>query len=259
MDLAAYLARIGVSGPLRPDLPTLERVHEAHAATIPFENLDVQMGVPISLEVADVFDKLVRRRRGGYCFEQNTLLGAALREIGFGLETYEARVRLNADGLRPRTHMLLGVRVDGVRWLADVGFGSRGLVHPLLIDGATHEQFGDAYRVTTEAGEHVLQWRRDGGWVDLYVFVPETRFAIDFVMGNHFTSTYPGSPFLANLLVQRPRRDVRHSVRNLTYSVTRGTACEERTLRPEELRPLLRDEFGIEVPVSATFRAVPGA
>jgi N-hydroxyarylamine O-acetyltransferase len=259
LDLDAYLRRIRVAGRPRPDLETLQRLHLGHARNIPFENLDIQMGLPISLELPDVEDKLVRRGRGGYCFEQNGLLLAVLREIGFSVEPWEGRTRLNVQGIRPRTHMMLGVKLDGLRYLADVGFGGHGLLHPLPVDGATHEQFGESYRVVTEAGEHVVQWKRDGAWTDLYSLVPETRHPIDFVMGNHFTSTYPSSPFVTMVVVQMPTPEARYALRNLTYSVRRDGKTVERELAPAELRPLLRETFGLQIPDDAGLRALPGA
>ena len=120
-DLDAYLHRVGDAGPVGPDLETLRRLQAAHLGAIPFENLDVRLGRPVGLDLASLQAKLVRRRRGGYCFEQNTLFAAVLRAIGFDLRTLEARVRPpGATSPLPRTHMLLRVDVGGDPWLADV-------------------------------------------------------------------------------------------------------------------------------------------
>src|SRR4051794_21946874 len=93
IDLDAYLARIGVRGPLRADRPTLDLLSEAHVRTIPFENLDVLLGRPIDLEPSAIERKLVGDRRGGYCFEQNTLMLAVLGQLGFAVRPISARVR----------------------------------------------------------------------------------------------------------------------------------------------------------------------
>src|SRR5512133_627288 len=170
-DLGAYLRRIGFSGEVRSDLTTLRALHQAHVSTIPFENLDVQMGLPIRLDLDSVQAKLVRRRRGGYCFEQNSLFLAVLRQVGFDVLPCEARVRRGATTLLPRTHMLLLVRLEDQRWLCDVGFGGDGPLHPVLLDGQAHAQFLGEFRVVEEAdGErlNVLQSLRNGVWVDLY-------------------------------------------------------------------------------------------
>jgi N-hydroxyarylamine O-acetyltransferase len=256
MDLDAYFARIGFRGRVSPDEATLRALHLAHARAVPFENLDVQMGLPISLELADLVDKIVRRRRGGYCFEQNTLFMAVLREIGFDVDACEARVRLGAAEVRPRTHMLLRVSIGGRPLLADVGFGLQGLLEPLPMDEEAHEQHGETYRVHPDGAQLVLQWAQPDGWLDLYAFVPEARPAVDFVMGNHFTSTFPRSPFVQSLVVQLPTPEARYSLRDLTFSVRRGTTTEERQITPEEVRPLLRERFALEVPAEAPLRAL---
>lgn len=258
IDLQAYLRRIGFDGEVRPDLATLRSLHQAHASTIPFENLDVQMGLPIRLDLASLQDKLVRRRRGGYCFEQNSLFLAVLRRVGFEVIPCEARVRLGATSLLPRTHMLLLVRLEGLRWLADVGFGGEGLLHPVPLDGQAHVQFLSTLRVTEAAGAEgvcVLQSLRNGAWEDLYAFRPEERFPVDFEMANHYTSTHPESRFVATLTAQLAGTEVRRILRNRAYAEIRGEAVEGRELAPEEVIPTLRDVFGIDVPAGARFRA----
>jgi N-hydroxyarylamine O-acetyltransferase len=256
VDLDAYLARIAFEGPARPDLPTLQALHLAHATHIPFENLDIQMGLPILLDLEALQDKLVRRRRGGYCFEQNSLFLAVLRAIGFDAVAFEARVRLGMTEVRPRTHMLLRVGIGGEALLADVGFGGQGLLLSLPMDCREHAQFDDVYRVQPEGSQLVLQWRSPEGWLDLYSFVPEERYPVDFEMGSHFTSTYPGSRFVQSLTAQLPTPEARHVLRNLTYTVVRAGATEERTLTVDELLPLLRQRFGIELPDDVRFRCL---
>jgi N-hydroxyarylamine O-acetyltransferase len=258
MDLAAYFARIAFPLAAQPDRATLYALHLAHAQAVPFENLDIQMGLPISLELDDVEDKIVRRRRGGYCFEQNTLFMAVLREIGFAVEPFEARVRLGAPEVHARTHMLLRVDVEGQKLLADVGFGLQGPLEPIPMDGMSHPQQGDVYRVIAEGAQYVLQWARPAPlhWLDLYAFVPETRPAVDFVMGNHFTSTFPRSPFVTSLVAQLPTPGARFSLRNLTFSIVRGDEVEERQVTPTEARRLLGDRFGLRIPADAPLRAL---
>src|SRR5262245_7577953 len=119
LDLESYLARIGYAGRLRPDLTTLRGLHLAHATHVPFENIDIQLGLPIRLDLPSLEDKIVRRRRGGYCFERNTLLLAVLREVGFDVVPCEARV-IHGDTPTGRTHMLLIARIGG-ELLTDVG------------------------------------------------------------------------------------------------------------------------------------------
>jgi N-hydroxyarylamine O-acetyltransferase len=255
LDLKAYLRRIGVQAWPDVDLAGLRALHYAHVTTIPFENLDIQMGLPIHLDLASLQAKLVRRRRGGYCFEHNTLFRAALEACGFEVIACEARVRLGALELLPRTHMLLLVQVEGAPWLCDVGFGGEGLLHPLPMDGAAHPQFLNTYRILPEGALRVLQSFHHGAWEDLYAFMPEPRFPVDFELANHYTSTHPDSRFLRTLTAQLPGPDLRRILRNRAYAERRGDQAEGRELAPEEVIPTLREAFGIEVPEGAKFRA----
>ena len=258
-NFGEYSKRIGYSGTAGPDLATLIALHRAHIGAIPFENLDIQMGRMVKLDPDALQAKMVRQRRGGYCFEQNSLFMLALQSIGFAPEAREARVRQNTGGLmRPRTHMVLTLPCEGREWLADVGFGGDGLLEPIALDGRSTEQAGVVYRVAAEDSVRVLQRHiaGGGGWEDLYALMPNAVHPIDFEVGNWFTSTHPGSPFVLNLTAQRIVDDTRHTLRNLTYSITRGAAVEVHEITRQEVAPLLRDTFGLEVPEGATFRAL---
>src|SRR5512134_3104831 len=116
--VGAYLRRIGLPDPVAPDLETLRRLHAAHVESIPFENLDILLGHGIRLDLDRLRDKLIAQRRGGYCFEQNTLFLAVLQEIDFTAAPMEARVRAGSTAVRPRTHMVLEVKIAGEAWLA---------------------------------------------------------------------------------------------------------------------------------------------
>lgn len=257
MVIDEYLDRIGYRGALAADLETLRCLHRAHVGSIPFENVDVQLGLPIRLEIDHLADKLVRRRRGGYCFEQNTFFMTVLRELGFEVRAFEARVRLGSAEIRPRTHMLLGVDVRGEEYLADVGFGGDGLLVPIRQDGSLSMQgTRETYRVQDQGGELVLQLRRDEEWLDLYAFVPEARPPIDFEMANYFTSTHPRSSFVKNLTAQISKWDERHVLRNRSYVVHRAGTTEERLLADDEILPLLRQRFGLELAENTQFRAL---
>jgi N-hydroxyarylamine O-acetyltransferase len=257
-DLPAYLARIGMPRVDGPDLPTLTRLHRAHIAAIPFENLDIQMGRPIDLDAASLQASLVNRRRGGYCFQHNALFRLALTAVGYTVQAREARVRLDSNGaVSSRTHMVLVVPLEGTEWLTDVGFGGNGIVEPVDINTLSTVQDGWTYRVAQEGSLRVLQRARGDAWDDLYVFADTEVPPIDYIVGNWYTSTHPESRFVRTLTAQRMVGDARHVLRNLSYSTaTRGGDWQTRTLTRSELVPLLRDVFGIDVPEDARFRAI---
>ncbi|MGZ9215183.1 MAG: arylamine N-acetyltransferase family protein, partial [Candidatus Binatia bacterium] len=123
-DLDAYCDRINYTGSRDPTLATLNGLHFAHAHNVPFENLDIHLGQAISLQPADLFTKIVTRKRGGYCYEVNSFFSMILRAFGFQVDGLLARVRFSMPALRPRSHQLLLVTVDNQPWIADVGFGS---------------------------------------------------------------------------------------------------------------------------------------
>jgi len=255
LDLEAYFRRVGYSGPREPTLECLEALHLAHASRIPFENLDIQLGLPVSLDLGALQAKLVRRERGGYCFEHNTLFSAVLARLGFQLDTLEARVRFGSAGPAPRTHMALRVRLAGDDWLADVGFGGEGLLGPLPFGGSEFSRFSDTYRLRQEGRVTVLQSLKPEGWFDFYALEPEPALAIDFLVGNHFTSTFPESRFVKTLTAQLPSPGIRHVLRDKTYTIQRAQQTEVRELQtPEELLRVLGEVFGLAFPPGTRFK-----
>jgi N-hydroxyarylamine O-acetyltransferase len=204
-DLDAYLQRIGLHG-----RPGLAELHRAHLGAIVFENLDPHRGIPVSLALDDLQRKLVDGRRGGYCFEHNLLLKAALEALGHRVEPMLARVRLGSapGAVRPRSHLILRVHAGGAVWHADVGFGAGTPLEPLPFgpDGV-HDQAGWRFRVVADEGQQVLQTADGSDWIDMYAFVPEPVPLVDIETSNWFTSTHPRSPFVTGLIVASQHPD----------------------------------------------------
>jgi N-hydroxyarylamine O-acetyltransferase len=249
IDIGAYLARIGITRDCRTDLRTLRELHLAHTGSIPFENVDVRLRRPIALDIASLEAKLVRRRRGGYCFEHNTLFAAALRALRFDVATLEARVRPpGAKQALPRTHMTLTVTVEGREYLADVGFGADGPLFPVPLDGTPSAQPGGAYRLDEEGdGLLVLRRARRDEWQDVYAFSRVPALPVDFEVANHFTSTHPSSSFVNRLTVQRSGPAERHILRARTYTVRREDEETVRVIGHDELPTLLRERFALDI------------
>ncbi len=246
LDLDAYLKRIAYAGALRANADTLRGLHRAHAAAIPFENLDIVLGRTIELALDSVQDKLVRRRRGGYCYEHNLLFAAVLERLGFAVTRLAARVQPAHPG--PRTHMLLRVVADGRPWLADVGFGA-SLLEPLPLESTTARQGGWTYRLGP-AGPDAWRLRasRPEGWSDLYVFNLEPQRPIDYAVYNHYTATHPSSPFVGRAVVLRTQPHVQHALRGQQLTTTRPAgAMETLDLTVDELPEVLSDLFGISL------------
>jgi len=255
IDLGAYTARIGYTGGLDPTLETLKDLQFAHSTTIPFENLDILLGRPISLELDWLQAKLIAGRRGGYCFEQNTLFAAVLESLGFNLTRLAARVRFGSAEIRPRLHMLLSVKVDGEPWLADVGFGRVGPLHPIRLNQSEAvRQLRWAFRISQEGGLHVLQTLHDDVWFDLYAFTLEPQEPVDFMVANHYTSTHPDSPFVQTLVVQRASPDTCWILRNLELTVEKAGEKTAETLWDDDaLNLALADLFDLHFPARTRF------
>ncbi len=256
IELDAYLARIRYAESRDPTIETLRGLHFAHATQIPFENLDIVLGRSIALDLKSLQSKLVEGRRGGYCFEQNTLFAAVLEVLGFAVTRLAARVRYGSTAIRPRSHMLLSVEIEGNPWLADVGFGGDGLLFPIRLDLDDEIQQGAwSFRVRSEGDIRVLQSLHPGGWFDLYAFTPEPQYPVDYVVSNHFTSTYPLSPFLQSLVVQRTSLDARWILRNRELTEQRPDRQTTIALSDDDaVLVTLADVFGLHFPAGTTFR-----
>lgn len=249
LDLDAYRERVEYDNPLSPDLDTLFGLQRAQVTHIPFENLDLVLGRGIAVDVESIQDKLVRRGRGGYCYEVTGLLAAVLERAGFTFTGSLARVRMGTGQLRPTSHANLIVRFeDATRWLVDAGFGDRGILDPIqIVDGNEATQGGWRYRVD-RVDEHdwILSTRHRGDWLDLYSFTLQPRYPNDFAVANHFTSTHARSPFTGRLMATAAGEHTRPSVVDTELTLLRADGDDEVTrLAPSELPDLLTKRIGI--------------
>lgn len=262
-DLDAYFRRIGYPGPRETTLPVLAALQLQHTQAVPFENLDVLLGQVISLEPAAIAAKIIGAGRGGYCFEQNTLLAAALRTLGFEVTPLLARVRRNAPPeLRtPLTHMVLRVDLDGRPWLVDVGFGAVGPTAPIALDSPAEQASPHEPRRLVRLGDRLMHQARLGDeWVDVYEFTLEPQGPLDFELGNWFSCTHPRAHFRNNLVVTRVDGPRRHIVFNREYTVREpdGRAEKRPIATRAELLELLARHFGLRLP-AGTRLDWPGA
>ena len=266
IDLPAYLRRIGYTQAVRPDAATLRGLAAAHVASIPFENLDPFLGVPVVLELPRLERKLVQHGRGGYCFEQNLLFREVLRAIGYPVTGLIARVLWQRDEseVTAQSHMLLRVEIEGESWLADVGFGGMVLSGALrLAPDVEQPSAHEPYRLLEDNGQWRMQALVRGQWATLYRFDLQPREDIDYVVANHYTSTFPQSHFLHQLTIARSVPGRRLNLRSRDFTVHHlGGESVRRTLgTAEEILDVLEREFLIQVPrlthMLARFDALP--
>jgi N-hydroxyarylamine O-acetyltransferase len=258
LDLDAYLARLGYTGPRAPTRAVLADILCRQVSTLPFENLDVLLGRPIRIEAAALLQKLVYDRRGGYCFEQNNLLLLALRALGFAAEPMIARVRWQVppETVTGLTHMLVRVTLDGQEWLADAGMGSLSLTAPLLmIDGLEQETPHDTRRLVRRGELFAQQVRFDGQWQDVSLFHPQTAAAVDLELGNWYSHTHPQAHFRNNLMVARATAEGRLTLFNHEFTERHrdGTTRKRVLAAPDELLTVLAENFGLYFPAGTRF------
>lgn len=242
-----YLERIGYRGPLEPTAETLRRLHLAHLVSVPFENLSIHRGEPIRLDDEALFEKIVTRRRGGFCYELNGLFAALLRALGFDVAMLSAGVGRAAGEFSPDyDHMALLVTLEN-RWLADVGFGD-SFREPLRLDERGEQLEGDqAYRVEeTGDGRLLLSRREEGGpWNPQYRFGLEPHIYADYADRCHFHQTSPDSHFTQNRICSLATPDGRVTLSGMKLITTRGGEKQERELDEREYAEALREVFGI--------------
>jgi N-hydroxyarylamine O-acetyltransferase len=251
-----YLHRIGVTGPLDDGTESLARLHVAHREAFLFENLSIQSGGGISVAPDDIERKFLDERRGGYCFEHNTLFAAVLRDAGFAPVTLLGRVRRGPPERWARTHMVLSVpaprggSTNGHEpWLADVGFGAIGLVEPIpLRDGATSRQGGFVYALRREPPVWVLSMRDATSTTDLYEFTDDPQTPGDIQVANHYTSTHPDSIFRRTLTLQRVKGNERTILSNLSLTRYAGGRMTTTPVDRASLPRLARELFEVELP-----------
>jgi len=269
-SLAAYLARVGLDAAAvarPPSAPLLAALMAAQSRALAFENLDVVLRRPVSMAPDDVAAKLLgSARRGGYCFEQNVLLRAALEALGFGVDALLCRVRWGKASSEETafTHMALRVTAPGAAtaFLADVGFAGTNSVAPLPLDGAAHALPEGRFRAVdddagTAPGYTTLQWEVKGAWRDLYKWRRgEAASAPDLALSNFWSCSSPTARFTSQFFVARVVGDARHHILNDVHAVRRGldgasAVEEERVVDEAHLARLLDGVFGLDAPAGA--------
>ncbi len=251
-DLDAYLARIGYGGPTDATLATLTGLQACHAQAIPFENLDVLLGRGVRLDLDSLQRKLVYDRRGGYCFEHNTLFLQALQALGFAASALAARVlwRRPEGAVTPRTHMLLRVELAQGAFIADVGFGGATPTAPLaLVPEIEQATPLEPFRLVAVDAEYRLQIRQGAEWTTLYQFSLAPQHPIDLELPNWFVSTHPKSFFVHHLVAALPTADCRCGLfdRDWTRRRPDGTVAERRLADGQAMLESLERDFLIEV------------
>lgn len=249
-DREEYLKRIGASLPETLDLDALNRLIYAHHCSVPFENLDVfPFGKEINLGIEALYDKIVRRRRGGYCFELNGLFVVLLRECGFDAYSCRCRVVRGKDYVPPSLHEGILARLQGELWFCDVGYGGPMPAGALRVeDGFVGEYCGQAFGMRKFDEEWwTIDYRSEKGAEDVIQFTTQVYDPVEFLLPNEYCSKNEKSVFVDKRVVNIRTKDGNCSVTDdLFVEVVDGVRKERMIGSEEELGKILRRYFGID-------------
>jgi N-hydroxyarylamine O-acetyltransferase len=248
MDGTAYLKRIDYKGSLELSAEVLCGLHYAHLLAVPFENLDIHLGHPILLNEAQLFEKIVTQRRGGFCYELNGLFAALLRELGFKVDLLSARVCDDGDCGPEYDHLTLRVRLEK-DWLVDVGFGDSFLEPLRLFETGEQVRSGAAYRVEHGSSDWaLLRMDEPGKWRCSYRFSLHPRRLSDFKVMCHYHQTSPKSSFTHKRLCTRATPEGRITLSDRRLIITTNDHRREKALVDEkEYLSALDNHFGIRL------------
>lgn len=249
-DRNEYLARIGfVQREEESDAEQLIRLHRCHSLSIPFENFTSFCGEPLSLTSDDIFKKVIRGHRGGYCFELNLLFQQLLEDFGYQVRPIFCRP-FSGEGVKlPLTHRMMLVFLDGKTWVCDVGLGGNGWIEPLRLElDIEQHQWGRCYRIIEDPDmRYVVQIRRNEGYAMAVAFDTQQAEESDFVMSNHYTSTHPASPFVNRMMCTIPTLNGRNTIRDTSLRIEANGVTVESELDAQTFPDTLRQWFHIEL------------
>ncbi|WJE17317.1 arylamine N-acetyltransferase [Halobacillus sp. ACCC02827] len=247
MEVERYLKRIHVNRLEAPSLSFLSRLQDQHMLHVPFENLDVIRQVPIELHIPSFYDKVVLRRRGGFCYELNGLFHWLLGKAGYEARLISATVKQpDGDWALEDSHAAIIVCLDGSEYLVDVGFGD-STRRPLRLSGEVSRDVSGDYRVDKCGKAFYLQRKKDDSeeWQTLYRFLSRGRKLDDFHKACEYNQTSPSSPFTGKDIATIASADGRLTISGNTLIQTTRFGRERTGIEEEEKKLLLQNEFGM--------------
>ncbi len=253
MQLQAYLDRIGFKGVPRPDQATLRALHRGHSLAISYENLDVQLGRPVTTDPAAAFDKIVHGRRGGWCYEMNGLLGAVLEEVGFKVTRLAGGVHRAVRGDEMvGNHLVLLVDVAGEPWIADVGFGD-GPRDPYPLREGEIACDGYVYRLERLDADWWRFHNHPAGGAPSFDFTREPADPVRLAQMCQVLQTSPTSVFVMTAIAQRHLGDEIRLLRGRAFRrLTPGSQADSLIDNAQDFVALLKREFELDLPEAAS-------
>lgn len=250
LKIEKYLKRIHYSGVPEMNMETLKRIHQLHPQYIPFENMDPYTGTVPSLNLDTIFNKLVNESRGGYCYEQNLLLGDVLKYLGFDVKMQLGRVvwKREENSTAAKTHLLLIVNLQEQEYLIDCGFGTVTLTAPLILNEETPQQTPNGlFMISKKEGIYIL-WFWKEKWLPVYRFALEHVDPADLEIANWYLSTHPESGFKRNLILSKVDQKARYTFSDHLLNIRKETGEKESVAidNDDQLFQMLKNIFGLK-------------
>ena len=236
LSVEKYLKRMKYSGTRECNLKNLSLLQLEHVTNVPYENLDIMARLPVSLAIPCVYDKIVNRKRGGYCFELNGLFSWLLGELGYApVELYGRWLKYEELEVPPRRHRISRVILDGKQYICDVGVGLPAPRYPLLFEeNLEQDQEGELYRIVSHPKMMwVVQEKLSSGWSNLYSFSEEAQQPVDFFLPHYYCTTHPDSIFLNDTMIYRRTEFGRNTVADIADPETNDNVVEFRVSLPD--------------------------
>jgi N-hydroxyarylamine O-acetyltransferase len=244
-----YLERINYEGSTAANLATLQALQRHHLLRVPFENLDIHLGRPIVLDLEKIFDKVVKRKRGGFCYELNGLFCELLRRLGYQVRRIAANVYDKEKGYGlDYDHLSLLVTLDGIDYLTDVGFGKFTFT-PLKLqtDKIQQDEQGEFVIHTTEEGYFRVSKKEDKAWVPQYIFQSQGREYAEFEPMCHYHQTSPDSHFTSKILMSLMKPDGRVTITGNVFKIDQQGVVTEQTFGEEGFNAILAQYFDVHI------------
>lgn len=250
MDIKNYLTRIGITEDIKNSLEGLSQLQQNHVTHVPFENLDILRGTPITLNPNLLYEKIVTRRRGGVCYELNGLFHTLLHELGFDVSMRAATVNLNGSWFKEGTHLINIVRLNGEDYLVDVGFGGNTPSRPIPLTGQEVFAVSAYYRVRPNLGEQnewVLEKKEDTDWIIHYKFSQKERVIGDFKSVCSFTQYSENSTFNKTPVIMRVTDQGRITLHDQSLTIVEGLNKTKYVIDPDRIDNIYKELFDLEI------------
>ena len=250
--ISAFLKRIGLDEhtKIEHSVDFLKLIQYQAVTHIPYENIDIIKGVPLNLEPEYLFDKIVTRGRGGYCFELNALLSYILKEMGFEVADYLARFLREVKGIPVRHHRVVAVKIENKTYISDIGIGSKAPKYPLeLTEEILQTQLDEAYEFSKDEALGWVLWEHHKGEKRKYIsFTEDKQLEVDFILPSFYCEKHPNSKFNKSLMVAMKTEKGRITVSGNEYREFSGDRLVlEKALNQKELKSCLEEKFKVSI------------